>query len=361
MTRRGRGGPSGRRGRVQRFADSQYDSTVQGNTLYGPTVGGHHVPTSFSAGRPVRGSESVALLATNFNPWLFEIDPVLATRQMFLGTLNKLVLAGAAVGDICFCDNFYTPDQEPGSFDWLVGMVDELCGLVDRFGTPLISGKDSSAGSVATPEGVISVPPAVYLSALAKVPSAAALRRNEWRRDGSLLVRIGPDTDGPAGTVAARALGIPAKGALDSVSVEDFGAYLDGLAEAGPTLLSGRPIGPGGSLACIAFGVLSSGLGVELVSADGDSPAELLREHRCGAIVEIDESELDSIPAALQARPLGRLRADADGILCGGDDLLAPDARRAWARDGRHRCDERPGEPSLHARHQLPARDRLCF
>lgn len=315
----------------QRFADSQYDSTVQGNTLYGPSVGPHHVPTSFWAGVPVRGNESVALLATNFNPWLFEIDPVLATRQMFLGTLNKLVLAGAALGDICLCDNFYTPDQDPGSFDWLVGMVDELCGLVDRFGTPLISGKDSSAGSVATPEGVISVPPAVYLSALAKVPSAAALRRNEWRRDGSLLVRIGPDTDAPAGTVAARALGVPAEGALDSVPVDDFGAYLDGLAEAGRTLLSGRPIGPGGSLACIAYGVLSSGLGVELISSEGDPPAGLLREHRCGAIVEIDEAELDSIPAALQARPLARLRADTDGILCDGDDLLAPDARRAWS------------------------------
>ena len=152
-----------------------------------------------------------------------------------------------ARADICLCDNFYTPDQDPQAFAWLVGMVDELSNLVDCFGTPLISGKDSSAGSVATPEGLVSVPPAVYLSALGKAPDAAALRRNEWRREGSLLVRVGPDTAAPAGTVAARALGLDGGGGIDAPDPERYRGYLDALAAAGPvwtaigTHSAGRP------------------------------------------------------------------------------------------------------------------------
>ncbi len=314
----------------QRFADAQYDSTVQGNTAYGPTLGSHHVPTSFWAGTPVRGSEAAALLATDFNPWLFEVDPLLATRQSFLAVLNKLVLAGVALPDICLCDNFYTPHKEPEAFGWLVEMVDELSDLVDVFGTPLISGKDSSAGSVETPEGLISVPPAVYLSAVGKAPSLAALRRNEWLREGNLLVRIGPDTGAPAATVADRALGLASGGGLDSLEPGRYRAYLDALAAAGPAILGGRPIGPGGGLACLAFGALASDLGVELTGAERDDPALLLREHRCGAIVEVEEGAVEALPAELEARPVGRLRSDLSGVHAGGTDLLTPEARRAW-------------------------------
>jgi len=313
----------------QRFADAQYDSTVQGRTVYGPTTGADHVPTSFWAGSPVRESRSLALLATNFDPWLFEIDPVLASRQMFFGLLNKLVLAGSALRDICLCDNFYTPDREPDGFGWLVEMVEELSDLVDCFGAPLISGKDSSAGSVPTPEGMISVPPAVYLSGVGKVRDRKTLRRNEWRREGSLLVRIGPDTPAPAGTVADRALGIEAGGGLDAPSPEAYRAYLEALAEAGPAILSGRPIGPGGSLACLAFGALVSPLGVAVCGPELDDPSLLLREHRCGAIVEIDEAALDTLPAALEARPIGKLRA-GPGIWLDENDLLDAGVRRAW-------------------------------
>jgi phosphoribosylformylglycinamidine synthase len=312
----------------QRLASSQYDSTVQGNTVYGPVAGPNHVPTSYWAGSPVRGNPAVALLTTNFNPWLFETEPVLATRQMFLGTLSKLALAGVALEDICLCDNFYTPDREPGAFRSLVEMVDELTSLVDTFGTPLISGKDSSAGSVPTPEGMVSVPPAVFLSAVGKARSASDLRRNEWRGDGNLLVRIGPSTESPAGTVAERTIGFDG-GGLDSVAPEAFREFLDALIACGPLIVSGRPIGPGGTMACLALGAMASELGVELIEPIDDLGL-LLREHRCGAIAEVSERSLDQLPAALEARPVGRLRADLTGVTMGGEELLTAEARSAW-------------------------------
>lgn len=315
----------------QRFADCQYDTTVMGNTVYGPAVGLDHVPTSFWAGTPVRDSQATAVLATNFNAWLFEVDPVVATRQMFLGTLNKLVLAGVALGDICLCDNFYTPDREPDGYGWLIEMVRELCDLVDCFGTPVISGKDSSAGSVSTPEGVISVPPAVFLSAVGKVRSPSFLRRNEWREEGNLLVRIGPSTSSPAATVAARVFGFDGGPSVDSPPLDSYRAYLDGLAEAGGLISSGRPIGPGGTISCLAQGAIASSMGIELLEEAKDHPELLFQEHRCGAIVEVAEMEFERLPAALEARPVGRLRSDVDGIRLGRNELLTQEARRAWS------------------------------
>jgi phosphoribosylformylglycinamidine (FGAM) synthase-like enzyme len=313
----------------QRRANSQYDTTVQGHTIYGPTVGSAHVPTSFWAGAPLRENLATVLLATSFNPWLFEVDPVLATRQMFLGTLNKLVLAGVALKDVCLCDNFYTPDLEPDAFGWLVEMVDELSRLVDQFGAPLVSGKDSSAGSVTTAEGVISVPPAVFLSAVGKLPTQTMLRRNEWCQAGNLLVRIGPNTSSPAGTVAERVLGFDGGHRLDSPSPEHYRTYLDALSGVGPLIVSGRPIGPGGTLSCLAFGAMTSDLGVELLDLDG-GPELLLHEHRCGALIEIPEPLMDALPAALAPKVVGKLRPGAVRLGLRQQELLEPTALAVW-------------------------------
>ena len=315
----------------QRWASSQYDSTVQGHTFYGPTAGRMHVATSWWAGAPLPGTPRTVVLATAFNPWLFEIDPVLATRQMFLSLLGKLVLAGVAREDICLCDNFYTPDREADGFGWLVAMVEELGRLVEAFGTPLVSGKDSSAGSVLTAEGLVSVPPAVFLSAVGKLADHALLRRNEWCEPGNVLVRIGPDTSSPAGTVAARALGFAAAPRLDAVAPEGYLDYLRALAGAGPAIVSGRPIGPGGVLACLALGAIASDLAIEL----DPTPAgiqELLHEHRCGAIVEVPERLLGSLPPALTPRPVARLLDGPTSLQLERQELLDHAALAGWAQ-----------------------------
>jgi phosphoribosylformylglycinamidine (FGAM) synthase-like enzyme len=314
----------------QRSASAQYDSTVQGRTLYGPVAGPLHVPTSLWAGTPIPQRPYAVLLATAFNPWLFELDPVLATRQMFLSLLGKLVLGGAALEDICLCDNFYTPDQEPLGFGWLVAMVNELVRLVEEFSTPVISGKDSSAGSTLTAEGLVSVPPAVFLSGIGKLPNQESLKRNEWRHPGSALVRVGPETSSPAATVAARALGMEVTPQLDAVSSEQYHKYLAALAGAGGTIVGGRPIGAGGTLACLALGALASNLGVELQTPAGGL-GELLAEHRCAAIIEIPERLVSSLPAVLEPQVVGRLLKGPRSLLLDGQELLSESTVARWA------------------------------
>jgi len=314
----------------QRWASAQYDTTVQGHTVYGPTAGDAHVPTSFWAGSPLADSPAAVVASVAFDPWLFTVDPRLATRQMFMRALATQVLAGVAPGDVCLCDNFYTPHLEPDADGWLVAMVDELCALMDALGAPLISGKDSSAGSVQTPEGIVSVPPAVFLSAVGKVPDRAGLRRNEWTAPGNVLVRIGPDTPSPAATVAGRVLGLE-PGGLDAPSPEDFREHLAALSELGnDTAPSGRPIGGGGTLACVALGAIASGLGVELEDPGDEDLHTLLHEHRCGAIVEVPEAALDTVSPALRPRVVGRVTAAPASVRVRGEELLGEAAVATW-------------------------------
>jgi phosphoribosylformylglycinamidine (FGAM) synthase-like enzyme len=310
----------------QEYADAQYDSTVQGNTVYGPQYGSRcRVPTTYWAGTPVDGLPAAAVFATAFSPWLYEAHPVLALRQMFCALLARQVLAGVDLADVCVCDNFYTPHRSEGADGWLVAMVDELAGLVRRFGTPVISGKDSSAGSTRTDEGWVHVPPAVFLSALGKVPHVDRLVREEWTDPGNVIVRIGPLSPSPAGTVAGRALGLTA-GAIDDPHLGEFRAYLDAVARSRHLFRSATTIGPGGVVARLVTGSLADGLGVELAIA---GTADLFAEHRCAALVEVRPPDLAALPQALRPVVVGQL-SKVPGVRLDGSEILTDGVRQRW-------------------------------
>jgi len=312
----------------QHYADAQYDTTVQGNTVHGPRYGTlTSVPSSYWACTPVDGSPAAAVFSTAFNPWLFGLHPVRALRQLFLSLLFSLVLAGVEPNDICMCDNFYTPHLTEHWAEWLVAMVEELASLVRRFGVPVISGKDSSAGSTRTDEGVVSVPTAVFLSGLGKIPNYKNLLGEAWTDEGSLLVRIGPPTPSPAGTVAARLLGI-GDGTVDEVPLDQAEQFLAALRDSRSLFRTGTRLGPGGVAAQLVTGGLATGMGVQLDAAATGFEA-LFAEHRLGALVEIDPADLVTLPADLHPVVVGRLTTDGR-ITANGGDLLTPEVRRAW-------------------------------
>ena len=191
----------------------------------------------------------------------------------------------------------------------------------------MISGKDSSAGSTHTDEGIVSVPPAVFLSGLGKVPDHRTLLPEAWTGAGGLLVRVGPATPSPAGTVAARALGRVERDLVGDPAVEAE-RFLSALRAGHGLLRSGTRIEAGGVAARLVMGALASGLGVEL-----DPPAAgleaLFAEHRLAALVEIDPADLASLPAELNPVVVGRLTSDG-GIIADGTELLTPAVRDAW-------------------------------
>jgi phosphoribosylformylglycinamidine synthase len=267
------------------------------------------------------------VFVTAFNPWLSELHPVRALRQSFLSLLAGQTLAGVDLADICVCDNFYTPHLTEHWAAWLVAMVDELAALVRRFGVPVISGKDSSAGSTHTDEGIVSVPPAVFLSGLGKVPDHRTLLPEAWTGAGGLLVRVGPATPSAAGTVAARVLGAGG-GVPDEVPLDAAERFLTALRARHGLLRSGTRIGAGGVAAQLVTGALATGLGVELDPSAAGLEA-LFAEHRLAALVEMDRADLASLPADLNPVVVGRLTSDG-GITADGTDLLTPAVRHAW-------------------------------
>lgn len=312
----------------QHYADVQYDSTVQGNTAHGPRYGrSRPVSSTYWAATPVEGSPAAAVFAAAFSPWLFAAHPRKALRQMFCRLLARFVLAGVELNDVCLCDNFYTPHLDEHTHEWLIAMVDELAMLVRRFGTPVISGKDSSAGSTNTDEGLIHVPPAVFLSGLGKIPHVDHLLGEQWSGDG-LLVRIGPDCPSLAGTAAGRCLGIPSDD-IDDIDLDQFADYLRALAAARLWFRSGAPIGPGGLAARLVMGALASGYGVDL-AADSRDTQSLFAEHNCGALVEMATQDLPLLPAQLRPRVVGRLDARA-GVRLDGTELLSPAVIEGWS------------------------------
>jgi phosphoribosylformylglycinamidine synthase len=237
-------------------------------------------------------------------------------------------LAGAKREDVTFCDNFYTPHLSKGWAEWLTGMVTELAALIRHFGTPVISGKDSSAGSVVTPEGVISVPPAVFLSTLAKAPDFDKLLRNEWSGPGSFLFRIGPSFTSAAGTAAARALKLDATD-IDELDLDKFKLYLDTLQNLDRNWLrSGRQIGDGGLLALLVRGSIANHLAVDL--EEGLTLADLCVEHRAGAVVEVSPEYVERIPPALDPVLIGRLVEGGPSLRLKGVELFGEQARNAW-------------------------------
>jgi phosphoribosylformylglycinamidine (FGAM) synthase-like enzyme len=227
---------------------------------------------------------------------------------------------------VCVCDNFYTPHLSEGADEWLVAMVDELAGLVRKFGTPVISGKDSSAGSTRTDEGLVHVPPAVFLSALGKVPHVDRLVGEEWTDPGSVIVRIGPTTGSPAATVAGRALGLDS-GGIDDIRLDEFRRYLDTLAQSRDLFRSATTIGAGGLVARLVTGGLATGLGADL---EVTSTADLFAEHHCAALVEMRPEDVSALPEALAPVVVARL-SPAPGLRLGGEEMLTDAVRQRWA------------------------------
>jgi phosphoribosylformylglycinamidine synthase len=206
-------------------------------------------------------------------------------------------------------------------------MVEELADLVDVFGTPLISGKDSSAGSVETNEGLISVPPAVFISALGKVPDAKELVPNYRFNAGNVLVQVGPRSPSAAGTVASRVLGLDAND-VDALSPPKHVEFLLELQDVANKVDAAVAIGPGGILTTLFRGVLASGRGVQI--DESIASHELLQEHRCGAIVEVSPKRV----AELKLTPydctvIGQI-VEQPVIQFGKENIFTQRAFAAW-------------------------------
>jgi phosphoribosylformylglycinamidine synthase II len=166
----------------QSVAGTQFDSTVQGRTVMGPYSGKNgRMPNDAFISAPIRGKPYGVVTTFAFNPFYGEIDPAGMARLSMIEAISKAVAVGVSIDDISLCDNFYTPKIRPEVAWDLKAMVETIAELSEVFGTPFISGKDSSSGT----------PYTLVVATMGRMPDVRKALWKQFRTAGNRLVILG--------------------------------------------------------------------------------------------------------------------------------------------------------------------------
>jgi phosphoribosylformylglycinamidine synthase II len=230
-------------------AGAQFDSTVQGVTVTGPYGGiNGRMPNDVWISAPVYGKPFGAVASLAFNPFYSDIDPAGLAKLMIIESITKLIVSGVDRKDIVLCDNFYTPRVTPEIAWDLVQMVETCADLSVRFGTPFISGKDSSSGTFIGQDGRrIDVPPTLCVMALGRMEDVRSLTPKPLQKAGNRLFLIGPVSDELGGSVYWDTLGHRG-GRIPNPEIEDVEASWRTvrILQSNGRIVSGSAVGEGG-------------------------------------------------------------------------------------------------------------------
>ena len=250
----------------QSWATTQYDSTVQGITWQGPLYGNNYnIASSLSVSRPVYQKYYGVTVSQSYSPWQFEVDPVQAAVNAMADVLVTQVIAGVRPTDIALADNFYTDGDDPEARWYLKEQVKAITKLSIETKTPIIVGKDSSAGWAMFGGRKVCVLPSVCITGMGKVRDVRRILLHQWKSIGNVLVAIGPQAGRLDGSILHSALNIPGV-QLDKLPIKKFPSYLGMLYDLSRSgkIISAVPINRGGIFLRLFEGVEASGLGVDV-------------------------------------------------------------------------------------------------
>ncbi|MFA6666208.1 MAG: AIR synthase-related protein [Armatimonadota bacterium] len=194
----------------QSAAGTQFDATVQGRTVISPYGGKNdRMPTNVFVSAPIYGKPYGAVTTLAFNPFYGDVSAAGMARLSVIESIAKAAALGVSLDDIMLCDNFYTPKIRPEVAWELRDMVDTIAELSLIFGTPFVSGKDSSSGTFKADDGeLINVPYTLAVSTMGRVPDVQKLVTKDFKRAGNKLVLLGTiDPEKLGGSVYADAFG----------------------------------------------------------------------------------------------------------------------------------------------------------
>ena len=194
----------------------QYDHEVQGATHIKP-FGGTTQQGPNDAGvlwlYPHGGEpRSTICIGCGLQPRLSLYDPYLMAQYAVDEAIRNVVATGGDIDQTCLLDNFCWPDpilsQQTPDGDQKLGQLVRACkGLYDitkKYGTPIVSGKDSMKNDFRGQNGkgeqlTISVLPTLLVTAL----SRGSLQRSQsssFKNAGDLIYWIGVKADGLRGS-----------------------------------------------------------------------------------------------------------------------------------------------------------------
>ncbi|MBN1779801.1 hypothetical protein JW948_01625 [bacterium] len=307
----------------QSAAGFQFDNTIQGNTVIGPYGGvTKRMPNDLWIAAPLRGKPYGVTASVAFNPFYGEIDPAGLSKLMIIEAVSKLVGTGTRYQDIVLCDNFYTPRVTPDVAFSLSRMVETCCNLSRKFGTPFISGKDSSSGTFVNDKNQrIDVPPTLCVMALGRMPDVRKAVTKQLKTPGNLLYVLGPVSDRLGGSVYLDTLGH--RGNLlpdpDENTLLALWKQLPPVQQKG-AIVSVSPIGEGGLVRRLFEMAMGGGLGCSvdlqpLINSmtSGRPDAALFAEAVGAFVIEVPHAYRKEIESSLPVVPLGEVTA-GDGL-----------------------------------------------
>ncbi len=315
------------------YAFSQYDSTVQGNTVLGPGGGAAVVR--------VEGTRKGLALTTDCNPRYTRIDPRRGAQQAIAEAARNLACVGAEPIAVTDCLNYGNPEKPHVAWQLTEGVAGlaEACRALD---VPVVSGNVSLYNETAG--RAIAPTPAVGMVGLLedvrrRVPSGFSVA-------GDVVVHLGQPAQSLGASAFAESVRGDPSGAFprfDLAAERQLGLLLRDLAARG-LLRSAQDVSDGGLATALAECCFGSGLGVVvddaaaralLDASGGDADAVLYSEDQGRAVVSCDRRHVDEVlecagehgVAGLLLGRVGGERLAVSGVL----DVSVGEARTAWA------------------------------
>ncbi len=301
----------------QSAAGFQFDKTVQGISAVEPYDGvDGNMPNDVWMATPLPGKPQAAVTSLAFNPLYGDIDPSGMAGLMIIEAITKQVAAGVSPEEIVLCDNFYTPRVDDKIAYHLTGMVQRCCHLSGLFGTPFISGKDSSSGTFIAEDGTrLDIPPTLAVLAMGRLHDVRRRIPKPWQDSGSALILAGPLTAELGGSIYLDTLRQPGRALPqpDPEEVNKFWRVYHRLAKNG-TIKSAAALGEGGLCRLLFEMALGSGLGCS-VSLDGladhlnlANPRPILFAEMIGSILlEVDSGKAETLASELSGFVIGKV------------------------------------------------------
>lgn len=323
----------------------QYDHEVQGTSVIKPLVGvACDGPSDAAVLKPDHQSSVGVAVSCAINPHYGDHDPEVMAELLVDEAIRNCVAVGGDPEHLALLDNFCWPDpvQHPlknpdGAFKMgqLVRCCRGLARAVVAFQAPLISGKDSMKNDYHGPDGKLSIPPTLLVSAVARVPQVELAVSMDFKQAGDLVYLLGAQQSALAGSQYARLLDFPG-GKLGRVDFELarrlYGRVHQAIQQG--LLASCHDCSEGGLAVAVAEKAIAARLGVEVeLPAQGLSEEDQwFGEAPSRLVVSLDPEKRADFEALMEGLPcvlLGRVLAEPE--LRWKEHRLPVDSlRQAW-------------------------------
>lgn len=186
-----------------------YDHTVQGTSVLLPFSGAEQDgPNDASVIRPILGKPYGMVVSHGLNPILNRIDPYAGSVWAAVEALANYVVVGGNFREAALIDNFIWPFPDEESLWDLDQAVEACCTIMDIFGIPFVSGKDSLSSTYRRGDFVLKIPPVLCVSAFGRIPDVSKTVTADFKQRGSNILLVGKlDTDSLGGSAYLDAVG----------------------------------------------------------------------------------------------------------------------------------------------------------